>query len=98
MLATASEQLLRSPHHPFQQGDTVDVGRWHLTVLGVLEGKPQYLRIDFDRRLEDPSLIFMALTPDGYRRVGLPEIGEKMVILPAAVPNIAPNPPAGHSS
>jgi hypothetical protein len=98
LLGTASEQLLRSPHHPFHKNDIIDVGRWRITVLDLYEDKPQYLRIDFDRPLEAPSLLFMALTPDGYRPVYLPPVGEKLVILPAALPKLPEGPPAGHSS
>jgi hypothetical protein len=98
LLASAAEQLLRSPHRPFHEGDTIDAGRWRITILGTFEDKPQYLRVEFDRPLEDPSLVFMALAPEGYRRVGMPRIGEKLVILPAVLPNPVPHPPVGQSS
>jgi hypothetical protein len=98
LLGSAAEQLLRSPHHPFHKNDVVDVGRWRITVLDMFEDKPQYLRVEFDRPLEDPSLLFMALTPDGYRTVGLPPVGSTLLILPAALPKLPDAPPAGHSS
>lgn len=88
LLGTAAEQLLRSPRHPFHVNDVVDGGRWRITVLGVFQDKPQYLRVEFDRPIEDPSLVIMALTPDGYRPVYLPPVGEKLVILPAALPKL----------
>jgi hypothetical protein len=98
LLGSAAEQLLRSPKHPFAKGDTIDVDRWRITVLDVLNGKPQYLRVEFDRKLEDPSLLFMALTPDGYRPFFMPPIGDKVVIFPAVLPNLPESPHLGHAS
>jgi len=98
LLGTAAEQLLRSPHHPFHRNDVIDVGRWRMTVLGLFEDKPQYLRVEFDRPLEDPSLLFMALAPEGYRRVYLPPVGQKLEILPAALPKRPESSAVGHSS
>ncbi|HEX4339892.1 MAG TPA: hypothetical protein VH062_28490 [Polyangiaceae bacterium] len=98
LLGSAAEQLLRSPHHPFHKNDVVDVGWWRITILDTFEDKPQYLRVEFDRPLEDRSLLFMALTPDGYRTVGLPPIGGKLVILPAALPKLTEVPAVRQAS
>lgn len=98
LLRMASEQLLRSPRYPFHENDVVDVGWWRVTILDLLENAPQYLRVEFDRSLDDPSLLFMALTPDGYRPVYMPPVGEKLTILPAMLPKLSKPASAGHSS
>jgi hypothetical protein len=98
LLGTANEQILRSPRHPFHQSDVVDLGAFRVTILGTYRERPQYLRVEFDRPLDDPSLLFMALTPDGYRRFFMPPVGGKVLILPAALPDVRKAPPARRSS
>jgi hypothetical protein len=98
LLGSAAEQLLRSPKHPFHPGDVVEVGEWRITILDTHADQPQYLRVEFNRPLEDPSLTFMALTPDGYRPFYMPPVGGKVVILPAMLPKRENDAPAGHSS
>jgi len=98
LLGTAAEQLLRSPKHPFHQADIIETPEWRITVLGMHKDMPQYLRIEFNRPLDDPSLMFMALTPDGYRPFYMPPIGGKVTILPAMLPKKENDASAGHSS
>jgi hypothetical protein len=88
MLATAGEHLLRSPTHPFRVADAVDVGALRVTILELFDGRPRRVQVEFDRPLEDPSLLFMVPKPDGYKRFALPPIGESVVVPAPAVPAV----------
>jgi hypothetical protein len=87
MLGTASEQLLRSPNRPFRVDDTIVVGFMRVTILELLEGKPRRVRFEFDRPLEDPSLLFMVPARAGYDRFEMPVVGEARVVPPPTIPS-----------
>jgi hypothetical protein len=88
MLATSGEHLLRSPNHPFRVADSVDVGSMRVTIVELFDGRPRRILVEFDRPLEDPSLLFMVPRPDGYQRFALPPIGESVVVPAPAVPTV----------
>jgi hypothetical protein len=98
LLGSSVEQLLRSPKHPFHPSDVIETAEWRMTVLGTYKDKPQYMRIEFNRPLDDPSLLFMALTPDGYRVFYMPPIGGKVTIYPAMLPKKRNSASPRHSS
>jgi hypothetical protein len=88
MLSTAAEQLLRSPREPLHVGDRVVAGIFTVTVLSLYDGRPQSLRLDFDRSLDDPSLVFVLPTHDGIRRFYLPPVGDSIMVPMPAVPGM----------
>jgi hypothetical protein len=87
MLGTAGEHLLRSPKRPFRVHDTVVAGFMRVTILELFEGRPRRIRFEFDRPLEDPSLLFMVPARDGYHRFELPAVGDARVVPPPTIPS-----------
>lgn len=89
ILETPHEQLLRGASAPFHVGDVVDIGLFRVSVLDLLEGRPKTVRVEFDRPLEDPSLLFMVPTVHGYERYPLPPVGEAKVVKAPQFPSEA---------
>lgn len=86
-LQTPHEQLLRNPSRSFHPGDVVNAGPARVTILELQQGRPKLVRFRFDRKLEDPSLVFMTLTPAGYRRFSLPQVGRVAIVRAPELPN-----------
>ena len=74
-LDTPLEKVQRSADAAFEVGDQVDLGDMRVTVQAVDERKPTRIAVDFDRPLEDDSLIFFAWGKQGLSRFELPPIG-----------------------
>jgi hypothetical protein len=92
-LQTPHEQILRSPHQAFRVGDTVELGLLRVTILELLEHRPKLISFEFDRPLDDPSLLFMVPTTRGYQRYPLPDVGgSSLVDMP-----VLPDPPTDRS-
>jgi hypothetical protein len=89
LLETMHEQILRSPRRPLRVGDVVDLGRFRTRILELFEGRPRLVAVQFDRPLEDRSLLFMTLTERGYQRTALPRVGTSMVVSAPILPNPA---------
>jgi hypothetical protein len=87
-LETAPEQLLHSPRAPFHRGDRVHAGPLTVTILDLFEGRPQRIQVELDRPLEDPSLLFMLPTADGFQVFKLPNIGESVWVPPPVLPRV----------
>jgi hypothetical protein len=88
LLETAPEQLFRSQRRPFHRLDSVRAGPLKVTVLDLFEDKPQRLRVDFDRVLEDPSLLFMLPTVDGIVVYQLPKLGNSVLVPAPRMPRV----------
>jgi len=90
MLASAPEELLRSPADRFRIGDVVDLGGMRVTVRQLYRERPRAIHVEFDAPLEDPSLVFVHPVAEGMKRFPLPRIGESvtvpMPVIPAAGP------------
>lgn len=80
VLNTVAEQLFRRPERLFHLGDTVQVGAMRVTVSELLQGKPKAIEVELDRQLEDPSLLFLFPTLDGYQRFRMPLLGDSVVV------------------
>jgi hypothetical protein len=86
MLRTSLEQLLRAPNRPLELYERVDVGLFRATVVELVDGLPKRVTFEFDRPLEDPTLLFMIPAPDGFERFELPPIGASKRVPPPAMP------------
>jgi hypothetical protein len=88
LLRTSNERLFRSQRLPLRQFDTVDVGTFRATIIDMYEGLPRSVLFEFDRPLEDPSLLFMIPVPQGYRRFEMPAIGQPAAVPPPGIPQL----------
>lgn len=86
MLASAPEELLRSPSEPFRVGDVVDVGGMRVTVRQLYKGRPRSIHVEFDRSLDDPSLVFVVPVREGIKPFALPRVGESVTVPVPAIP------------
>jgi hypothetical protein len=55
-------------------------------VVAVRGGNPYWLRVRFERRLDDPQLIFLHGLPGRLRRFTPPAAGQRMLLPLAAQP------------
>lgn len=82
-LSLASERMQRSARNPMPVGYTVHLGGMTVVVTAVTsDARPKSIRATFDAPLEDPALLFLRWTRDGYVPFAIPAIGER-VTLPA---------------
>ena len=58
----------------------MDLGDLRITVLATEGRWPSRLRFDFDRPLEDPSMVFLSGRSGALRRLELPPPGEERSI------------------
>jgi hypothetical protein len=86
-LSSAGEHMFRSPRLPLRVGDSVALDGMTITVLRLLDGQPQALRVRFDRPLEDPSYVLLASTEQGLRKFEPPPVGETRRMPLPAYPN-----------
>ncbi|KAF0167898.1 MAG: hypothetical protein FD160_4013, partial [Caulobacteraceae bacterium] len=86
MLASAPEELLRSPAEPFRVGDVVDVGGMRVTVRQLYKGRPRSIHVEFDTSLDDPSLLFVVPVREGIKPFALPRVGESVTVPVPAIP------------
>ena len=78
-LPTEPERMLRSLARPFAPGDRVELSGMSAEVLSVLhDGRPEVVRFDFDRPLEDPSLRWVTWSETRFVPVRLPAVGERL--------------------
>jgi hypothetical protein len=82
-LSLASERMQRSSRNPMPVGYTVSLSGMAIVVTAVTsDARPKEIRARFDSPLEDPNLVFLRWTPEGYVPFAIPAIGEQ-VTLPA---------------
>jgi hypothetical protein len=75
-LEQVTERMLRSPKRPLRAGTRIDVAGMSATIASTLpDGRPEEVLFRFDVPLEDPSLLFMRWTRDGYVPLTLPPVG-----------------------
>ena len=68
--------ILRDPAFPFAVGDTVDLVNARIVVLDAIEGRPRKIRVECERPLEDPSLVFLQWKDYSLQLFALPPVGE----------------------
>lgn len=86
MLASAPEELLRSPSEPLRVGDVVDVGGMRVTVQQLYRGRPRAIHVEFDTSLDDPSLVFVVPVRDGIKPFALPRVGQSVTVPVPVIP------------
>jgi hypothetical protein len=65
---------------PLRAGARVQLFGMRVTLERVHDGRPLLTRYDFDRSLDDPSVVLLAQTAQGLRVVPFPPIGERVVV------------------
>lgn len=81
MLNQPAPFLFRSIDAPLRSGDVVTRPGLRVVVEESLEYGYKRLRFELDRDLEDASLVFLNLNPQGHLvRVAPPKIGEKLTL------------------
>ena len=86
-LASAGEDMFRTPSAPLRTGDEVALPGMTVRVVRTRDAKPQTLRVRFDRPLEDPGYVFLGAGEDGLRRVKLPALGQTLRVPRPAAPS-----------
>jgi hypothetical protein len=77
----------RDPHRdPFSAGDKVATDGLTIEVTQVKNGSPAVIEVEFDRPLDDPSLYFVARTPQGFQPIAMPQIGGVLQLVAALDP------------
>ena len=91
MQLSPQEVLFRSRADAMQLGDKVDVGLFRAKVVHVRDGQgPDGIVFTFDRRLNDPSLVFLEVGPEGLRPFAIPPRGKTVAIQPPLLPQVVP--------
>lgn len=77
------QDLFRDFDRSLRVGDTVALEGMRVTVLQLDEhDAPRRLRFEFDRDLDDPSMLWITERVDGFREQRLPEVGYGEPVLP----------------
>lgn len=71
-------QSLRAPSLPLPRGQVIPLSYMTVTVLEDRGGLPVRVSMRFDRPLDDPSLVFLALSQGRLRRLALPPVGQEI--------------------
>lgn len=70
------DDLVRNPDVPLLEGDGAEIGGMRATVVALREdGKPRRLRYEFDRDLDDPSLLWVIEKGATFEEQKLPAPG-----------------------
>jgi hypothetical protein len=78
LLSDEGAYLLRDRMYPLRQGEVVSLRGMSVRVVEVGLAGPVRIQYQFDRVLEDPSLTWVAETPNGFERVTLPAVGRTL--------------------
>ena len=75
MMATRLESMIRSREAPIPVGYEVDLEGMRVRVLDVGRVGPTRVEFTFDRSLDDPSMVLMAVLDGRLQRVKSPPVG-----------------------
>ncbi len=75
MLEHAFEILVRSPNHPFRQGETVELPGMVATIEALHDHRPKKVSFRYHRPLHDPDNIFLYWHEGALRNFVLPQTG-----------------------
>ena len=77
------KELFRNYNQSLRPGDVVSIADMRVTILQVDEaGLPRRIRFEFDRDLDDPSMLWVTEGQDGFRQEKLPAKGYGAPIVP----------------
>jgi hypothetical protein len=88
VLSSLAEQMLRKPSQPFHLDEAVQTGTMRVTVVELFDGRPKTLRVEFDRSIDDPSLLFLFPAREGYHRFRMPSVGGSVVVPPPGLSSL----------
>jgi hypothetical protein len=88
-LRSPSELHFRAAERPLRLGEVVQLQGLRIQVARVLAGKPDTLRLTFDRSIDDRSQVFLTSTVRGIERLAMPAVGKSVRLPRAAGPNWA---------
>ena len=78
-LQSPGSQLLRSPYRPFARGEVVELGGLQIRIVELTpDGRPAAILAQFDRDLEDPSLLWLRWDDLSYVPFTPPKLGESV--------------------
>lgn len=86
-LSTSMEKLFRSSEFAFRRGDKVASGVFTAYIEDVDQHGPTKIRFEFDKPLDDPSLVFLSWQDGRFRRQELPPLGESKVLKKVSGPS-----------
>lgn len=91
MQLSPQEVLFRSRADALTLKETVDVGLFEALVVHVREGQgPDGVVFSFDRSLDDPSLVWLEVGPEGLRPFEVPPRGKTVAVQPPELPQVVP--------
>jgi hypothetical protein len=68
-----ANQIFRPPGSPLHAGDSIEVRGMKVTILQLeQDGTARSARFDFDRDLDDPSILWIKETASGFEEQALP--------------------------
>jgi hypothetical protein len=71
---------LRDPSLPLRRGTTIAIDGFSATVREDRDGRPTRVAFRFDRALDDPSLVFLAVVDGGLRHISIPPLGTEISV------------------
>jgi hypothetical protein len=83
LLSTVGERMVRAASVPFRIGERIELGHIDTVAVATIEaittdGRPQRVRFDFARPLEDPSYLWLTWGTLGFVPWQPPAIGERV--------------------
>jgi len=76
LFPVGADDLVRNPDVPLIEGDTAEISGMRATILALRDdGKPRRLRFEFDRNLDDPSLLWVVEKGANFEEQKLPQPG-----------------------
>jgi hypothetical protein len=78
-----ANQIFRPPGSPLHAGDSIEVRGMKVTILQLeQDGTARSARFDFDRDLDDPSILWIKETASGFEEQALPRKGQGEPLAP----------------
>jgi hypothetical protein len=73
-------QSIRTPSQRLARGSVIQLRDFSVTVLEDHQGRPTRAAFRFDRPLEDPSLVLLAVVDGRLQRFTLPAVGQEVAL------------------
>lgn len=76
MVSSASDQLLHAAPVEFHVGQQIELTGMRVTVEEVVDALPTSIRVDLETSLDDPSLLLIYPTHQGFVEITPPRVGQ----------------------
>jgi hypothetical protein len=87
MLRGRVQRLFRAPDRRPEVGASIDLEGLRIEILETeADGAPTRVRYTFDRSIDDPTLSFVIVSPQGLRAYPMPAVGASVTIAPGTHP------------